>query len=214
MAMTYDDRTAQKVEAGGSIAEAGGGIAIIVLTIISLAGGVGGILTAVAVIVLGASFIIEGGAVASEFARVLSLRKTGEVQFGSGLMAQMAGGASILVLGILAIVGVRTDILIPVAVIVGGALLLLTAGTMLEIHALRTRFASETESAVMGAGVTGGAGLQFLAGAAAIVLGIIGLTPGVTGVVLSTVGLLVLGGALTMNASAMTGNSLMGVFSR
>jgi hypothetical protein len=215
MAMTYDDRTVQKIEAGGSIAEAGGGIAIIVLAIIALAGAaVGAALTSVAVIVLGASFLVEGGAVASEFARLLGAQRTGEVRLGGGVTAEMAGGATILVLGILALLGIHATVLVPAAVIVGGALLLLTAGTLLEITHLRAHLSGGTEGGtrVVSTGVSGEAGMQFLAGAAAIVLGIIAFSPSMGPMALSAVALLVLGGALAINATAMT-TSLMGVFS-
>jgi hypothetical protein len=107
-------------------------------------------------------------------------------------------------------------VLISAAVIVGGALLLLTAGTLLEINSLRQRVSTVPEmgtSHVVSAGVMGGAGMQFLAGAATIVLGIIALSPGGGGALLAAVALLVLGGALAVNALSLTGR-LMGFFSR
>lgn len=132
MAITYNERDVARIEAGGSIAEAVGGIAVGVLAIISLAETTpSAVLTSIATIVLGVVLLAEGGTIAAEFSRLIGIRvesgPEGSLEAG-GLTLELFAGIALVVLGILALIGVATEVLIACAVIVAGAALILQIG--------------------------------------------------------------------------------------
>jgi len=216
MATTYEEvRLGRTVGATGTIAEAAGSIAVIVLSIIGLAQMTASpTIVAVTVIVLGAALLAEGGALAAEFARLVG--PAGGVSSVdtemSGMSLQVAGGGTTLVLGILALLGVASETLSSAALILAGAVLLLTASTIPQVRQLRAQAAGTSEVVQMigRSSMTEMAGAQFLCGVAAIVLGILALSSGSAAAArtLILVGLLVSGGAMTVGATAMSGNLL------
>jgi hypothetical protein len=132
------------------------------------------------------------------------------------MMMELMIGAAILVLGILGLIGVAPAILAPVAVIVAGALLLVSAPVMMQLVEIRRVLEGTAEPAqsLLRASASGVSGMQILAGLAAIVLGILDLTGATIGAgALTLVALLILGAALTFNGTALTG-SVYKIFSR
>lgn len=221
MTIPYEEvRGSRTVGATGTIAEAAGSIAVIVLSIIGLAQTTASpTIVGVTVLVLGAALLAEGGALAAEFARLVGI--TGDVSDTdsgmSGMSLQVAGGGTALVLGILALLGVSTNTLSAAALILAGGVLLLTAGTIPQLRQLRARTA-ETSDIVFLIGrssMAGMAGAQFLCGVAAIVLGILALSAGSADAARTfiLVGLLISGGAMTIGVTAMSGN-LMRFFTK
>lgn len=212
MAQTYTERTALPVETTGTIAEAAGGLAIVVLAIIGLARTDLTSLPGIAVIILGAALLAEGGAIAAEFSRLLSITSAGMAdvgQFGGGMATEFVVGAAVLVLGILALVGVAPATLMAAAVVATGALLLLTASSVRRINEFKIAMAggsSDGTQALMMAASAGSVGFQVLAGVTAIVLGILSLVSGGATAAFMLVGLLVLGASLTLSGSALTGS--------
>jgi hypothetical protein len=198
-----------KVVAGGSILEALCGAATVVLAILGLAGMLPGYLTAIAVIVFGVALLAQGGAVASRFRQLV--RETAPTEWdsrselGGGMGAELLGGAAGVVLGILALIGVGGPVLLPISVVAFGGALLLGSATSADLGHMGTftlhqeRFAHVTRQATMAA-----AGTQALAGIGAIVLGILALV-GLDPLVLTLVALLVLGAAVILAGSAITG---------
>lgn len=91
-------------------------------------------------------------------------------------------------------------------------MLLLTASTVPQVRQLRAQAAGTSDVVQMigRSSMTGMAGAQFLCGVAAIVLGILALSSGSAAAArtLILVGLLVSGGAMTVGATAMSGNLL------
>lgn len=214
MATTYTtERGVLRAETTGSLVEVAGGIAIIVLSIIGLAriGNVGS-LPAISTIILGAALIAEGGTVATEFTRLMNLSLGGATagagEFAGGMTTEIVVGATVLVLGVLGVLGVSPAVLIPSAVIVAGALLLIAATNVQRIHAVRATAisANEGSQALMQTAISSAAGIQVLAGLAAIVLGILALSSTAHVAVFTVVGLLVLGAAVTMSGGTLTGN--------
>jgi hypothetical protein len=191
--------------AGGSLAEALGGVATVILAILALVGVVPKELAAIATIVLGGAFFCEGGTLAAGYRRVLS-RTQGATEIGSGMSVEFLAGLTGIVLGILALFLNFTPALLGAAVIVFGAATLLssrtisrlagaTAGTMREGQTIQgswQEFAADAVSA--------SAGSQVLIGVAAIVLGIISLA-GQSSTVLIEVALLTLGFGVMMVGS-------------
>lgn len=218
MSASYGEARTERVlgatSTTGTIAEAAGSIAVIVLSIIGLAQTTTSVtIVAVTAIVLGAALLAEGGALAGEFARLSLLSgDSGADSIVSGMSLQVASGGITLVLGILALLGVSAATLTAAAVIVVGAAMMLTASTIPQLRQLRsmTSGGSEIVQMIGRTSMSGMAGAQFLAGVAAIVLGILALssTATETGRTLIMVGFLVVGGAMTIGVTAMSGNFL------
>lgn len=221
MATTYADRDLARVETTGSIVEAAGGIAVIVLSIIGLTRADAGALTSIAVIILGAAMLAEGGSIATEFSRLLNLNGAlSGVEMGGGMLSEIVVGAGILVLGVLSLLGVSTVTLVPVAVLAGGALLLISAPSVQRMNEVRLEATSMPVAGqqLMRTAGSAAAGLQVLAGLAAIVLGILALTTTGTATtgregMFALIGLLVLGASMLISASTVTGN-MMRIFHR
>jgi len=207
------ERALDTTSATGTIAEAAGSIAVIVLSIIGLAQGTASAtIVAVTTIVLGAALLAEGGALAGEFGRLTML--SGEPGAADnmlgGMSLQVSSGGIALVLGILALLGVSATTLPAAAVILVGGALMLTAGTIAQLRQLRAMTSGTSEMAVLigRSSMSGMAGAQFLSAVAAIVLGILALSAASveTGRTLVLVGYLIIGGAMTIGVTAMSGN--------
>lgn len=209
---TYDRKQILGIETTGSVVEAAAGIAVIVLSIIGIAQAGSGFLASIAAIVLGAALIAQGGAIAAEYSKLLGTvtGALGTLQLGSSVTTEMLAGVAAVVLGILGLIGFAPVTLIAAAVIVVGASLMLSIGGLARLNSLKvqaaglTDLAQKTAEAAVGGAVT----TQLLAGAAAIVLGILALTIPLHGAVLMLVGLLVLGAAVAISGTTLTGRML------
>jgi hypothetical protein len=213
MALTEDTKSLLEIESGGSLIEAAGGIAVIVLTIIGLARGSEGFLTSIATIVLGVALLAEGGTIAAQFSRLLAAATggtLGAMELGGGMTAEVLAGGAAIVLGILGLVGLNPMVLLPAAVIAVGGSLVLTAGAVERLNHLRVQAAGLSEMAqkVAQAAVSGAVGMQVLAGIGAIVLGILALVSASHAATLTLAGLLVLGAAVALSGSALAGRLL------
>jgi hypothetical protein len=205
------------VEAGGAATESMGGIAVIVLSILALSGVLPRVLGSIAGIVFGAAFIIEGAAIAARFRSIMTEAvgdRANQIELSSGVTVEVVAGLACLVLGILALVGVAPAVLLPALVIIGGAGLILAAGAVHRMHSLRAaQMGDPIVQAVTGATVTSAAAGQVLAGIGVTVLGIIALMSINYGLVLSLVGLLVMGSAITLSGTALS-TKMLSLFRR
>ena len=135
---------------------------------------------------------------------------------------RLAASAAV-VLAIVALAGIHQDVLAPIAVIVFGAALLIQGGAIIafgaaavissnsvrQLYLLRsaaTRMAAPQGGSIFLAGemASGSAGVQLLAGLAAIVLGILAVT-GTNPVTLILSALIVLGAAIVLSGSTLSG---------
>jgi hypothetical protein len=210
MSLTEEAKSMLEIESGGSLVEAAGGIAVIVLSIIGLARVGESFMTSIATIVLGVALLAEGGTIAAQFSKLLSVATggtLGAMQLGGGMTTEILGGGAAIVLGILGLVGLYPMLLLPAAVIAVGGSLVLTAGAVERLNELRVQSAGLSEMAqkVAQAAVSGAVGMQVLAGIAAIVLGILALASESHAATLTLVGLLVLGSAVTISGTALAG---------
>jgi hypothetical protein len=210
-----EERSAEVIT-GGSMVEAIGGIATIVLAIVGLAGIFPVYLAGVAAIVLGAALLLQGAAVAARFSELLTetagTRLTNR-QLGGGMTAEFLGGAAGIVLGILALLYVFPGVLLAVATIVFGGVMLLGIGASSRLNALvidRTWEGPEREVSrrVAGEMVSASNAAQALVGLAAIVLGILALVGIPYSLILVLVGLLCLGASVTLSGAALSGKML------
>jgi hypothetical protein len=201
--------TTYKTATAGSVIEALGGIGVVALSIIGLAGVIPETMAAIAAIAFGVALASEGAAIAARFSQLTrypadTVQKT-EVSGGAG--SELIGGLAGGILGILALIGMVPVTLLAIASIVFGASILLGAGTASRLslavsHTGEHWLASDTLAATAGA--------QVLVGVAAIALGILALV-GTAPMTLVLVAFLSLGSAAVIQGSAI-GGSLVAMF--
>jgi hypothetical protein len=128
-----------------------------------------------------------------------------------GLSIVFLVGTAGIVLGVLALIGIYTVELTSIAVIAFGAALVFGSNAVWSVHRMKRSVyraggaVSVTGSEILATEMAAGsAGVQCLAGLAAIVLGILAVT-GTHSVVLSLVGLLVMGATLLLTGSTLSG---------
>lgn len=211
-----ENRSTTMVKAG-SLAEGIAGIGAVVLTIIALAGIDPGLLLPIATIVVGAALLFEGGAITARFSSLLSAATSGRADvrdLGLGMTTEFLSGIVGVILGILALIGIAPLILVPVAAIVFGGGLILGTGVTARLN---TQWVSANEDREMVREVTNeamyaAAGVQFLIGLAAVVLGLLALI-GMNPLVLSLVAILTIGFADLLTGTA-TVSRVTSVFRR
>jgi len=206
-------RTTRVVEAGGAATESMGGVAVIILAIIALAGVLPGVLTDIAGIIFGAAFIVEGAALAARQTAIMGqMAEPGieQLEAGGGMTAEFVAGLAAIILGILSLIGLMPLVLMPALVITGGAGLILCAGAVGRLNDLRTAGLGVNPTARVAAatGVASAAAGQVLAGLAAVTLGILALVRVGDPQLLATVGVLVLGAAIALSGTALSGKML------
>jgi len=211
MSSTFTESIRTETAAYGGLVDAVGGIATVVLAIIALAGIREDVLMPIAVIVFGAALLIQGGAMLSEFAQVsLPVSFANSEQFGAGNLSTMfLVGAAGIVLGVLALVGIAAAELIAVSVIAFGAALLLSSNSVRHLYMVRSTAMRSTDlndgtQLLAGEMASGSAGVQLVAGLAAIVLGILAVT-GAHAEVLIPSALIVLGATVVLSGSTLSG---------
>lgn len=210
-------RTPEAAAAFGGAMDAIGGIATAVLAIIGLAGWRPELLAGVATIVFGAALLIQGGTLLSEYSQVFTpagaLQTASDAVGGDGLAALFPVGIAGIVLGILALLGVASYALTSISVIAFGAALMLSAQSVRRLYRMQAESratsagAYSTREFLAGEMAVGSAGIQFVAGLASVVLGIIAvvMTATVRNEMLTLVALLVVGVTNIISGSALSG---------
>lgn len=197
--------TQSKAAVGNTVAEAVVGLGSIAIAIIGLANVYPWLLAAVATIALGAAFVFESGDVGRRFSN-LAADEAGVVPNAwTGMTAGFLSGCAGIALGILAILGIVSHTLIPVAIIVYGATLIMDSGTQAGLSELESerfsargfsqQIARESASAL--------SGMQVLVGLGAITLGILAIIK-IVPETLCLVALLAIGAALLMSGSLVS----------
>jgi hypothetical protein len=212
MSLTREATTMENAAVG--VIDAIGGVATIVLAICGLVNLAPSLMTAIATIVFGVALVIQGGAMISEYAQLL-IPET-EISIdpldGNSLAVVFLVGAGGIILGILSLLGIQSGTLNPIAVIAYGTALLLSSNAVWRLYLLRRAVRTQPlASSSMASGqmiaseiASGSAGIQALAGLAAIVLGIIALAGDVNDLTLNLVALLALGATLILTGSTLT----------
>ncbi|RNJ49621.1 hypothetical protein [Methylocystis hirsuta] len=222
MSITRDIATHDNAVAYGGLIDAIGGVATIVLVICGLVGIAPPMMVAIATIVFGVALLIQGGAMLSEYTQVVfpgGVRASSVEQMGGNSLALVfLVGAGGIVLGVLSLLGISAPVLSPVAVIGFGTALLLSSNAVWRLYVLR-RASAQMETAVgqsqhVGAEMlasemaSGSAGIQALAGLAAIVLGILALAGNTADLTLNLVALLALGSTIVLTGSTLSATVL------
>lgn len=197
----------------GSISEGlvGGGAAV--LAILGLSGVYPTLLLEIAVIAIGAAFLIEGTTVASRYSRLLtevSSQRSG-MEISGGMNAEFFGGVSGVVLGILALIGMAPITLISIAAIVFGATLI---GSGSSSSRLLSIFSSEDQrvNRIAQEAANSAVSVEVMAGLGTITLGVLALI-GILPLTLNLVAVLVAGSVILMSGSAI-GSKIAGTMSR
>ena len=222
MSITRDIASHDNAVAYGGLIDAIGGVATIVLVICGLVGIAPPMMVAIATIVFGVALLIQGGAMLSEYTQVVfpgGVRTSSIEQMGGNSLALVfLVGAGGIVLGVLSLLGISAAVLTPVAAIGYGTALLLSSNAVWRLYMLR-RASAQMETAVgqsqhIGAEMlasemaSGSAGIQALAGLAAIVLGILALAGNTAELTLNLVALLALGSTIVLTGSTLSATVL------
>jgi len=222
MSITRDIASHDNAVAYGGLIDAIGGVATIVLVICGLVGIAPPMMVAIATIVFGVALLIQGGAMLSEYTQVVfpgGVRTSSIEQMGGNSLALVfLVGAGGIVLGVLSLLGISAAVLTPVAAIGYGTALLLSSNAVWRLYMLR-RASAQMETAVgqsqhVGAEMlasemaSGSAGIQALAGLAAIVLGILALAGNTAELTLNLVALLALGSTIVLTGSTLSATVL------
>jgi hypothetical protein len=204
-----------------SIAQAIASIATVILTILGLAHVAPTFLVAIATITFGAALLLLGASMLGEYARLArqASATSPAVLGGGGLSAVLLAGASGVVLGILALLGISSMELTAIAVIAFGSALILSSNSALRMHFFKLAMTRPDERTQRVAGemlagelLSSSAGTYGLVGLAAIVLGILALA-GFAPVILILIALLALGGVTVVNGIDV-GGVLVNTFQR
>lgn len=122
------------------------------------------------------------------------------------MSAEFLGGAAGIVLGILSLLNIAPEVLLPVAVIVFGATIIMSCGTTARLNSLvlgGSMAGNEVARRMAGDLVWASSGAQALVGLAAVILGILGVV-GIYAFVLTLVAFLCLGAVITLSGSALS----------
>lgn len=197
----WDEATLHTL-ASGSIVEAVGGAAALVLAILGLATVMPHTLAAVATIAIGVALLAEGAAIAGRYARIVArsdMTRVSAAELGGGTSAEFVAGGAGVVLGLLSLLGVAPVSLTAVAAIVFGGALLLGSGATYRLRAPGQEHEAETTREM----VQAASGAQVLVGLSSAVLGIVALV-GIAPETLTLVALLSVGATIVLSGAAIT----------
>ncbi len=206
-----ENKEVAQVVSGGSIAKALLGAGTIVLIIIAFTGVVPKTLTAIAAIAVGAGLLLEGMAIGAEYKKILE-----RVHYDPQVKSELAGvgieiffGAGVITLGILSLIGLVPLVLNAVAAITAGAALAVTADLLGRLDQVNLGQAGKQDSVSRATHLiaSSAAGVQVMAGVAAIVLGTLSLID-TAPMTLNQVAFITLGAALLLSGIASGGRMI------
>jgi len=210
------DKTTLEILGAGSLVEALGAAAAVVLAILGLAGALPFYMVTIGTILLGAAMLFEGGAIAARYDKLVRRVAPADeslpsAELAGGMSAEALAGLAGITLGVLSLLGLSPYILEPVAVIILGAGLLFASATTARLNTLISEqlSAHDVTRRVIREGVQASVGGEVLFGLGAIVLGILGLL-GFDALMLSLVGVLAVGIAAMLSGSAV-GARMLGI---
>jgi hypothetical protein len=200
-------RTAANVISMGALIEAIGGVAAIVLGILGLAGLITDTMLAVITIVIGVALVLQGMEITAEYSAALANGDDSAVPASRGMTIELLVGGAGIVLGILALVAVNAQFLVPAALIVfGGSLMLagVAGAQMFPANGVPRDTSEGHVLEVARQSRSGAAGVQVMVGIAAIILGILAYVLPTFWHTLAIVGLIAVGGSLLLTSAAAT----------
>ena len=203
MAVFVEGRRLSEAEPLGLLTEGAAGIAAIVLAIIALAGTATAALASIATIVIGVGLLVQAFNTASEQAR-MAVNGAQFAGFGDEALVDFLAGATGIVLGVLALIGINAGYLVASALVVFGAGLILSGAVAMQTRG-GTSVGTEGTQLMAYRGPVASSGFEVLAGLAVVVLGILSLVLGTHSAGLVLVGFIVVGAALLMVSASFSG---------
>jgi hypothetical protein len=198
-------RRASNVFAGGSTLETVGGFTALIVAIIGFSS-LPFTMASIATIAIGVALFSQGTAIMArwhEALRRLEGARYEKRELASGVSTEMFGGLAGLVMGMLALVGVKPLVLLPVCAIVFGTALLLGGAAQPDLVYLaperNPKLARMTYSAIQTSGA-----VMILVGIAAVVLGILAVLHVGPILTLTLVALMAIGVSLVFAGGALT----------
>jgi hypothetical protein len=184
-----------RVESSGFFSDSLISAGVVTLAIIGLVGILPLYMVAIGIIAMGSVFLLQSSTLGVQFSNVAQ-RGIQKTEAGTGITSEAVGGIGGIVLGILALLGIYANALIPIAIIGFGATLILSAGVPNQMNDWVDESSIQRESSrrMSRYSSTSISGLQFLVGLGGITLGILGLL-GFSPILLSLVALIGIGGS-------------------
>lgn len=208
---TVNKETAETI-AGGSTLEVLAGAGAAALGILGLVGFLPTLFVTIGIIAAGAGLMLAGASMGAKYEDVLNSSNShtstaGIAQTGGGITAETMGGAAGIALGILALVGVESVIMVPIALITLGGAMAFGAGATKRLSQLiiSASDAPRYKQRVANESVKGAAAMQLIAGLGAAVLGVLTLVGVTTGLAISLIAVIALGGGLLVSGVAVGG---------
>jgi hypothetical protein len=201
-----DQKSSQPVTAallaGGSTALLVTGTTAIILAVIGLAGGAPKLMAGIAALVAGAGVLAHGLAVAARWKQVVGVLDGDDGGLvGGGVGLEIVGGASTMVLSVLALAGVLPGGMLAAAAVVLGGSLVLAGAVPPQLATLTSEADVDLHRRIRGMFEFAG-GALVLAGLTGALFGIFGLVDVGPAIAMALVAMLVLGGALTVAGGA------------
>ena len=163
---------AAEAEPFGLLTEGAAGIAAIVLAIVALAGISAGALASITTIVIGVALIVQ----AFNAAAVVAAALAAGIELGGEILIDIAAGVTGIVLGVLGLVGINAQYLVPAALVVFGSSLILGGVIAAQGgHRVTAMTSSGAQMQVAYSNSAAISGLEILVGFAAVILGILAL---------------------------------------
>jgi tetratricopeptide (TPR) repeat protein len=192
---------------GSPLAQSIGGLAAIILAILGLFDICSHYMLAIAALMIGAALVFQGGTISMEYSNLLSRTshtKLENAPVGGAMSIEVLAGVAGIVLGVLALVTVSPDVLLPVAVIVFGVALIGGSGEATRLHSLKLKQsgADGRLQQIARESLSVGTSTQVLIGLGGVVLGILALI-GYDWTVLTVVALLAFGIAVLRGSTAV-----------
>ena len=202
---------AAEAEPFGLLTEGAAGIATIVLGVIALAGISAGLLASIITIIIGVGLLVQAFNAGAEASREPNASGTAVAasargaELGGEVMINVAAGLTGIILGILGLVAVHTQYLVPAALIVFGGALVLSGAVSAQAKTATAMTASGTPVQVSYQGSSASmSGLEILVGFAAVILGILALLFEASWV-LPLVGFIAVGAAMLIVSATFSG---------
>lgn len=201
--------TSSKVSAGGSTVGALAGAGAIVLAILGIIGILPFTMLAISTIVVGGGMMLAGLTISASMGQAIQDAGGDASDYaavGGGLSTEVVGGATGVVLGILALLGTSPMVLIPAAVIALGAADFFGAGATSQLQSVSMRQGGHPGASQ---GMAGASGTKAFIGIGVTALGILALA-GMSPMTLSLISFIALGTSMLVSGAALGGGMVKG----
>lgn len=207
-------QVSMEVVSSGSMIEATGGFAAIILSILSMANVAPLYLMPTAALVIGVALLFEGGAIASRYWQLpeeITAGRLASMELAGGMIAEFFAGLTGVILGLLALAGNYPLTMSSVAVLIFGVALLASSGLTYRLNHLESKTEGEEAHREMFLRFRsvrlGAVGVQIIFGATAALLATIALF-GVGSMGLTMISLLILGISVLLSGTAVSNRIL------